>query len=81
VRDSDGTLIVNLGTLGGGSLLTQRIATALAKPCLTVQLDAGVHAALLAEVRVWLRRHRIRRLNGRRPAPRAKRPGIGACYT
>jgi hypothetical protein len=75
VRDSDGTLIVNLGRLEGGSLLTRRCAAVLARPCLTLQLDKGVDDAALAAVRAWLARHRIRILNV--AGPRAsKRPAI-----
>jgi hypothetical protein len=76
VRDSDGTLIVTLGPLGGGSLLTQQIARALAKPCLTVPLDEGVRPPLLADIRAWLGAHRIRRLNVAGPRE-SKCPGIG----
>ena len=77
VRDSDGTLIVNLGRLEGGSLLTQRCAAELGRPCLTVQLDGGVTDAVLAEVRAWLARHRIRILNVAGPRP-SKRPAIAS---
>ena len=63
VRDSDGTLIVTLGPLEGGSLLTRRRAAALGRPCLVLRLDDGVSEPLLAELRGWIAAHRIRRLN------------------
>ena len=75
VRDSDGTLIVNLGRLEGGSLLTRRCAQALAKPCLIVQLDRGVQEELVAELGAWLAQHRIRQLNIAGPRE-SGRPGI-----
>jgi Circularly permutated YpsA SLOG family len=43
VLDSEGTLIVNLGELEGGSLQTLRFAEKHQKPCLVLQLDEGVH--------------------------------------
>src|SRR4051812_7121882 len=42
VEDSDGTLIVNLGELEGGTLATRDFALRLGKPHLVVQLDAGI---------------------------------------
>lgn len=39
VRDSDATLVLTLGELSGGSLLTTQIAAELGKPCLVVELD------------------------------------------
>jgi hypothetical protein len=76
VRDSDGTLIVNLGALEGGSLLTRRIAGELGRPCLTVQADEGVDDRMADEIRAWLGAQRIRRLNVAGPRE-SKRPGIG----
>ena len=75
VRDSDGTLIVNLGRLEGGSALTRSCAAELGKPCLVVQLDEGVSEALLGETGAWLAAHHIRRLNIAGPRE-SKRPGI-----
>src|SRR6185312_2826468 len=45
VRDSDATLILNLGALDGGTALTAEHAHALGRPCLTLQLDAGPTAS------------------------------------
>lgn len=73
VHDSDGTLILNLGKLDGGTLTTQAFAKRAGKPCLVVQLDSGVTDEIAAIVLAWLREHAIRTLNvagpreGRRP--------------
>ncbi|EIC28544.1 MULTISPECIES: putative molybdenum carrier protein [Methylomicrobium] len=75
VEDSDGTLIVNLGELEGGTLATQAFAQQIAKPHLVVQLDAGVTAEATASVLAWLRTHIIKTLNVAGPRE-SKRPGI-----
>ncbi len=72
VRDSDGTLILNRGALGGGTLLTARLAARYGRPCLVVQLERRVD---LARARAWIARHRIRTLNIAGPRE-SKRPGI-----
>jgi Circularly permutated YpsA SLOG family len=54
VRDSDATLILVRGKPRGGTLLTQRAAAELGKPCLAVDLDSP---AALADIRIWLRKH------------------------
>lgn len=76
VEDSDGTLIVNLGELDGGSLATQWFARQLGKPHLAVQVDAGVSTETVAGVLAWLREHRVVKLNIAGPRE-SKRPGIG----
>lgn len=75
VADSDGTLILNLGTLAGGSLLTQAFARRLGKPLLVVPLDAGVTRESAAGVLAWLREHQIQTLNVAGPRE-SQRPGI-----
>jgi hypothetical protein len=63
VRDSDGTLILSHGPPTGGSLVTQRAATELGRPCLHLDLsthDAGTAAAVLA---AWIAAHSIGKLN------------------
>ncbi len=75
VEDSDGTLIVNLDELDGGSLVAQAFAEQLEKPCLVVQLDVGVTADAVASVLAWLREHGIKTLNIAGPRE-SKRPGI-----
>lgn len=75
VEDSDGTLIVNLGELEGGTLATQVFAQQMGKPHLVVQLDAGVTAEAAASVLTWLHEHTIKTLNVAGPRE-SKRPGI-----
>lgn len=75
VKDSDGTLIVNLGELDGGSLATQAFAQQLGKPHLVVQLDSGVSAQTTANLLSWLREHTVKTLNIAGPRE-SKRPGI-----
>jgi hypothetical protein len=73
VRDSDGTLIVNLGPLEGGSRDTRDYAEAIGRPCMVVQADDLPAGAVAA----WLDRHGIRRLNVAGPRE-SQRPGIYA---
>lgn len=80
VEDSDGTLILNLGELDGGSLETQQFAKQLKKPCLTLQLDAGGDEEWHFRVISWLRGYEIRCLNVAGPRE-SKRPGIYAAVT
>jgi Circularly permutated YpsA SLOG family len=75
VLDSEGTLIVNLGELEGGSLQTLRFAEKHQKPCLVLQLDEGVHGEEVARVLAWLRAEPIRTLNIAGPRE-SERPGI-----
>jgi len=77
VADSDGTLIVNLGELGEGTLETLRIARKLSKPHLVVQADHGIADEDGRAVVAWLQQSKICTLNV--AGPRAsKRPGIYA---
>lgn len=75
VQDSDGTLIVNLGELDGGTKATQAFAEQMGKPYLVMQLDAGVTVEAAASVLAWLREHAIKTLNVAGPRE-SKRPGI-----
>lgn len=75
VRDSDATLIVNGGELEGGTEATRAFAEQLGKPCLIVQLDAGVTPDAVAMVVAWLRAHAIGTLNVAGPRE-SKRAGI-----
>ena len=75
VADSDGTLILNLGDLAGGSLLTQAFARRLGKPLLVVSLDDGVTRETAAGVLAWLREYQIQTLNVAGPRE-SQRPGI-----
>jgi hypothetical protein len=77
VADSDGTVIISLGKLTGGSAVTARDAKQLEKPCLVIdakQIAATDAAILLA---VFILQYRIYTLNV--AGPRAsKQPGIYA---
>lgn len=73
VVDSDGTLILVLGPLSGGTALTGELARAEQKPLLVVDLDSPAPAR---EVRGWIREHDIRTLNVAGPRE-SQQPGIG----
>jgi hypothetical protein len=77
VRDSDATLIVNLGVLEGGSLETLRIAERRGKQVRVVQLDVPPTDAELDALREWLQVNAVARLNVAGPRE-SKRPGIYA---
>ena len=74
VRDSDGTLILNMGELDGGTRKTVEYAAKAAKPCLVVQLD-GKELLRPTTVKNWLIENKIRTLNVAGPRE-SKRPGI-----
>lgn len=77
VRDSDATLILNRGTLDGGTALTRELAAAYGRPVLVVAVDAS---AAVRRVRRWLAEERPRVLNVAGPSE-GKRPGIyGQAY-
>lgn len=63
VRDSDGTLIVSLGRLTGGSLYTQEVADRLGRPCLHVDLAETPSETAAEAARNWLDRNAIQVLN------------------
>lgn len=60
VRDSDGTLILAWGEIGGGTAFTAQLARRLEKPTIIVDLREGRD---VARVRRWIAEHRIRVLN------------------
>jgi hypothetical protein len=74
VRDSDGTLILNLGKLDGGTAYTARMAKKHGKPCLIVSLDSEVDPRQITE---WLRANNMRCVNIAGPRE-GKRPGVYA---
>lgn len=74
VRDSDGTLVLNVGALAGGTAQTVDIARRLRKPCLVVDL---AHPPEPSEALAWLDAHRIRVLNVAGPRE-SKSPGAYA---
>ena len=57
IEDADGTLILNVGKLDGGTALAARHARQVGKPCLVVALEAGIEPAAF---RGWLDNNRIR---------------------
>lgn len=75
VEDSDGTLIINIGDLEGGSLATKSFAQQQSKPVLVFQVDAGIPISAAQSVLAWLREHTIKTLNVAGPRE-SKRPGI-----
>lgn len=83
VRDSDATLILNLGALDGGTALTAEHADALRRPCLTLQLDDGTTsspAGAAAAIGRWMAKGGYATLNIAGPREQG-RPGIYAATT
>jgi hypothetical protein len=74
IADSDGTLILNLGTLDGGTALTVAHARQIGKPCLVVALEAGIEPATFRD---WLAANAITVLNVAGPRE-SQRPGVYA---
>ncbi|MDB5871546.1 MAG: hypothetical protein JWQ07_988 [Ramlibacter sp.] len=77
VRDSDATLIINIGPLGGGTLLTKSFAEKMTKPCLVVQLDEAAGPEAADVIAQWLQENRFQTLNLAGPSEE-KRPMIFA---
>jgi hypothetical protein len=75
VQGSDGTLILNLGALEGGTFSTVRFAEKQGKPHLVIALDDGVTEEAIASVREWLVNNSIQVLNIAGPRE-SKRPGV-----
>ena len=73
VADSDGTLILCVGRLRGGTRLTRDEARRRGKPCLAVALDREPD---VAAGRRWLAQHHISTLNVAGPRE-SQSPGIG----
>ncbi|MDG4551709.1 MAG: putative molybdenum carrier protein [Candidatus Contendobacter sp.] len=74
VEDSDGTLILNVGKLDGGTALTASHARQIGKPCLVVALEAGIEPTTFRD---WLAANHIAVLNVAGPRE-SKRPGVSA---
>lgn len=72
VRDTDGTLVLHRGRLRGGTALTLRLARRYRRPALAVDMAASPVAT---DVRHWLERERIGRLNVAGPRE-SEQPGI-----
>ncbi|MCW8125111.1 putative molybdenum carrier protein [Microbulbifer halophilus] len=77
VEDSDGTLILNLGALEGGTLLTRHFAERLGKPWKLVQLERRESRENFEAVLLWLAENHVRTLNIAGPRE-SKCPGIHA---
>lgn len=80
VRDSDATLVLNLGELDGGSLETVRFAEKLGKPYLILQLDQLSPRDAADRIVAWLSSGAFKTLNVAGPRE-GKRPGAYAAAT
>ena len=74
VIDSDGTLILAIGALHGGTLLTAQLAEKSGKPCLVVDLASPPEPG---KVDSWIRENQISVLNVAGPRE-SQHPGIHA---
>jgi len=74
VLDADGTLVLNVGGLKGGTALTVRYCEEYRKPCLVVQLDADPDPETAI---AWIRGNSVRVLNVAGPRE-SERPGLHA---
>lgn len=72
VRDSDATLILNLGRLEGGTALTQASAEKLGRPCMLVDLASELDVRPVLD---WLEAKHITSLNVAGPRG-SKRPEL-----
>jgi hypothetical protein len=72
VRDSDATLILKRGMLGGGTALTADLAARLRRPCRVVDLDESPNPA---DCIAWLGQEKVTVLNVAGPRE-SHNPGI-----
>ena len=72
VRDSDATLILNLGLLEGGTKMTEVFAIKHHKPYLIIPLDELVE---FDDIKSWLKENHVKVLNIAGPRE-SKRPGV-----
>ena len=63
VENSDATLILSRGKLGGGSLTTWRAARDSRKPCLHIDLERNSETTAVDKILLWLRNGSFDRLN------------------
>ncbi len=75
VRDSDATLVFNMGALDGGTLQTIRFAQSFGKPYLDIRIEEVATEALARRVRAWVLEGKFNTLNVAGPREE-KRPGI-----
>ena len=72
VKDSDGTLVLNIGRLTGGTKKTVEFADKHGKPCMVVQLDQPWQPGTVAS---WIQQRGIKVLNVAGPRE-SKCPGL-----
>ncbi|MFQ5659673.1 MAG: putative molybdenum carrier protein [Gammaproteobacteria bacterium] len=72
VRDADATLILNSGSMQGGTALTAAVANKYNKPCLVVDVDKEID---ISAVSGWIKQYSITTLNIAGPRE-SKCPGI-----
>ncbi len=75
VKHSDGTLILFTGELGNGTILTQKTALKLKKPCLLICLEENRQKEQARELLSWLKANHIAILNIAGPRESSS-PGI-----
>ncbi len=63
IQESDGTLIISLGPLSGGSALTEALAIRHNRPCLHLDLTLMNQPTAVTTIKKWLHEHRIETLN------------------
>ena len=63
VRDSDGSLILHLGSISGGTQFTVECCSKLCKPSLSVNLKFGNYEAIIGEVIKFMEEEKIKELN------------------
>ena len=63
VRDSDGTLILHLGNISGGTQLTEECCKKLEKPSLSLNLISEDKEAQVEELLEFMESEKIRELN------------------
>lgn len=72
IEDSDGTLILNMGQLEGGTALTVDLARKIGQPCLVVALEEGIAPMTF---QTWLQEHSVAVLKIAGPRE-SQRPGV-----
>jgi hypothetical protein len=63
VIDSDGTLIISHGKLGGGSDLTKKLAIKHGRPWLHIDLNQKDHTDAAAKIKEWIVQEEIEVIN------------------
>jgi len=63
IQESDGTLIISLGPLTGGSALTEALAIRHNRPCLHLNLQLIDQAQAVAAITKWLTEYQVTTVN------------------